>query len=57
MKINDSKNAEYKELILLLTEKDINQSNRRGSCKGNGKAYFIHLVFRFFSSFILGKHP
>lgn len=45
MKINDSKNAEYKELILLLTEKDINQSNRRGSCKGNGKVYFIHLFF------------
>lgn len=43
MKINDSNNAEYKEIILLLTEKDINQSSKRGSCEGIGTVYFIYL--------------
>lgn len=49
MKINDSNNAEYKEIILLLTEKDINQSSRRGSCEGLGQC----ISFIYFRLFLL----
>lgn len=42
-----AKYAEYVELILLLTEKGVNHSDRRGNGEGEGESVFL-LFFPFY---------